>query len=165
METDSASRRDAPLTLLICCGMQNAGCLMYRRVPCSAFLSFTVPVRFGYQACFVDSRNLQFSTNALRRDSARSHCSETRFRCCLISSIGSGSSSKRLSRPARTQRTIPARSRTRRCLVIACRVSLEPSVRREIECRFPRQSFATNDTVPVAEFSNRNSTRVGGSWE
>src|SRR5438093_7137527 len=57
------------------------------------------------------------------------------------SSSGSGSSSKRFSRPRRTPRTRPASCNTRRCFVIAWRVSVEPSVRRAIETRDPRLSF------------------------
>src|SRR3989449_1916285 len=60
------------------------------------------------------------------------------------SSSDSGSSSKRYSRPRRTPRTRPASRSTRRCLVIAWRVSVEPSVRRAIETRDPPLSFFTS---------------------
>ena len=45
-----------------------------------------------------------------------------------MASIGVGSNSNKLSRPAWTLCTIPTLSKTRRCLVIACRVSLESLV-------------------------------------
>src|SRR4051812_24230612 len=66
------------------------------------------------------------STNDRNRPSACSHCSDTRSRYSRSSLIGLGSSSKRLSLPARTPCTIRARSSTRRCFVIACRVNLDP---------------------------------------
>src|SRR5215469_9306871 len=59
--------------------------------------------------------------------------------------MGLVSSSNRLSRPMRTQRTTPASSRTRRCLVTACRVSLVPTVRREIDCGCPLVSLTSTD--------------------
>src|SRR5882762_4231690 len=59
------------------------------------------------------------STKDFSLASAWSHSSEMRSRYSFSSSIGFGSSSKRLSRPVRTQRTIFVLSRTRRCLVIA----------------------------------------------
>ena len=71
---------------------------------------------------------VQSPTKDFSLDNACSHCSETKSRYCWILSIGCGSNSNRLSRPLRTLCTIPALSNTRRCLVIACRVSLEPCV-------------------------------------
>src|SRR5689334_6867446 len=59
--------------------------------------------------------------------------------------MGSGLNSKKLSRPVRTLCTIPAFSNTRRCFVIACRVSLVPSVSWEIEQGRPLLSRVTRD--------------------
>ena len=97
------------------------------------------------------------STNAFNLDNASSHCAETRSRYSLISLIGSGLNLNRLSRPARMLCTIPTRSSTRRCLVIACRVSLEPSVSSEMEDGCPRQSFATNNR----RVSSPNAAKTG----
>src|SRR3979409_1199639 len=58
--------------------------------------------------------------------------------------MGLGSRANRLSRPTRAGRTTPAPSRTRRCLVTACRVSRVPDVRREIDCGSPVVSLASN---------------------
>ena len=44
----------------------------------------------------------------------------------------------------RTLCTIPALSSTRKCFVIACRVSFEPDVNCDIDCDRPLQSFATS---------------------
>jgi len=70
----------------------------------------------------------QRSTNDFNLESARSHSSETKSRYSLIPSIACGLNSNRLSRPVRTLCKISALSNTRRCLVIAWRVSLEPSL-------------------------------------
>jgi len=91
-------------------------------------------------------RASQSSTNDFNLANAWSHCSETISRYCLISCIGSGSNSNRCSRPARTPCTIPARCNTRRCLVIACRVSFEPTVNSEIECGCPLHNFAISNS-------------------
>ena len=85
------------------------------------------------------------STSTLSRANAGSHCLETYSRYSRASSIGFNSSSKRLSRPTRKQRTAPTPSRTRRCLVTACRVRLVPAVRREIDCASPFASLARTD--------------------
>src|SRR5262245_21300562 len=61
-----------------------------------------------------------------------------------MSSRGRGSNSKRLSRPVRTLCTIPTSSNTRRCLVMACRVSRDSSVSWEIERGGRSQSLATS---------------------
>src|SRR5215469_8323828 len=87
----------------------------------------------------------QSSMNDFSLVSARSHCSETKSMYSLISSSGVGSNSNKLSRPAWTLCTIPTLSKTRRCLVIACRVSLEPCVNWEIEEGCPPESFTTKD--------------------
>src|SRR5579871_1881796 len=47
------------------------------------------------------------------------------------------------SRPERSLRTRPARSSARRCLVTACRDTLDPSVSRTIDCGPPSQSRTT----------------------
>ena len=91
-------------------------------------------------------RASQSSTNDFNLANAWSHCSETISRYCLISCMGSGSNSNRFSRPARTPCTIPARCNTRRCLVIACRVSFEPTVNSEIECGCPLHNFAISNS-------------------
>jgi hypothetical protein len=52
----------------------------------------------------------------------------TRPRHSLSRSIGRGSNSNQPSHPERTPSTIPAPSSTRRCLAIACRVNVEPSL-------------------------------------
>src|SRR5579884_4528968 len=88
---------------------------------------------------------LQLSTNDFRRASAWSHWAETESRYLRRSWIGRGSSSKRRSRPARTWRTSPAPSSTRRCFVIAWRVRREPEVSSEIEQPCPALSLATSD--------------------
>src|SRR2546423_14027967 len=64
--------------------------------------------------------------------------------------MGRGSNSNKLWRPVRRLCTIPARSNTRRCLVIACRVSFEPSVSWAMEAGFPRESLATNDNLVLS---------------
>src|SRR5262249_7943285 len=61
------------------------------------------------------------------------------------SSIGFGSSANWLSRPTRRHQTIPASSKTRRCLVTACRVRLVPAVSREIDCALPFASLVSTD--------------------
>src|SRR5215813_10331253 len=76
---------------------------------------------------------LHFSTNAFSRFSASSHCSETKSRYSLISTIGSGSNWNKLSRPRCTLRTSPTFSNTRRCFVIAWRVNLDPERSCEME--------------------------------
>jgi len=73
-----------------------------------------------------------------------SHCAETDSRYSARPRIGSGSNSKRRSRPAGALRTIPARSSTRRCLVIACLVSFESSASCVMEHGCPEQSVATS---------------------
>src|ERR1700728_1438007 len=75
--------------------------------------------------------------------------------------MGRGSSSNRLSRPARTLCTRPARCSTRRCLVIACRVSREPTVNCEIAAGSPAQAFATSASL-VSSASAANSTACAG---
>src|SRR6185503_18173258 len=72
-----------------------------------------------------------------------SHCLETEVRYCCKSCSGSGSKRKSRSRPDAVLLTIPARSRTPRCFVIAWRVSLESSASCEIEAGSPEQSRAT----------------------
>jgi hypothetical protein len=57
--------------------------------------------------------------------------------------------------------TIPALSNTRRCLVIACRVSLEPCVSREIEYGRRSQSLATNDKRVASPKAANTSACVG----
>ena len=84
------------------------------------------------------------STNAFNRPNPSSHCSDTDSRYFVSPSIGRGSSSNKLSRPSRTPRTTPAASSTRRCFVIACRVSFEPAVRCEIDRGRPAASFTTS---------------------
>ena len=74
-----------------------------------------------------------------------------------MSSIGVGSNSNKLSRPAWTLCTIPTLSRTRRCLVIACRVSLEPLVNWEIERGCPPESFVTK----ASRVSSPNAAKTG----
>src|SRR5262245_60925277 len=59
--------------------------------------------------------------------------------------MGFASSANWLSRPTRRRRTIPASSKTRRCLVTACRVRLVPAVRREIDCALPFASLVSTD--------------------
>jgi len=85
------------------------------------------------------------STSDFSRAKALSHCLETCSRYLRTSSIGFVSSANWLSRPTRTQRTTPALSRTRRCLVTACRVRLVPAVRREIDCGSPFVSLTSTD--------------------
>src|SRR5215467_426034 len=89
--------------------------------------------------------------------SARSHCLETKSRYSLMSSIGVGSNSNKLSRPAWALCTIPTFSRTRRCLVIACRVSFEPLVNWEIDRGCPLESFATK----ASRVSSPNAAKAG----
>ena len=57
--------------------------------------------------------------------------------------MGSGASWKWLSRPERAQRTRPACSRTRRCLVMAWRVRLEPSESWAMERGWASESLVT----------------------
>ncbi len=84
------------------------------------------------------SGNLHYSsTNAFNRNNASSHCRPTTSRYSFNSSIGCGLNSNKLSRPARTLCTTRTRSNTRRCFVIACRVSFDPSVSSEIDRRRP----------------------------
>src|SRR5205807_329211 len=64
-----------------------------------------------------------------------SHCCERRSRKRCASFRRSTSSSKTFSRPCHALRTRPASSRTRRCLVIACRVTRAPCVSPAIESR------------------------------
>src|SRR5262249_25992784 len=78
-------------------------------------------------------------------------------RYTLISAIGVGSNSNKLSRPAWTLCTIPTLSKTRRCLVIACRVSLEPLVNWEIEEGCPPESFTTK----ASRVSSPNAANTG----
>src|SRR3979411_3288479 len=85
------------------------------------------------------------STNDFSRASASSHCRDTLSRYLRASSIGFGSSSNRLSRPARMLRTMPASSKTRRCLLTAWRDNLVTAVRREIDCGAPWLSLARTD--------------------
>src|SRR5215831_17287241 len=99
----------------------------------------------------------QSSINDFSLASAWSHCSETKSRYSIISSIGVGSNSNKLSRPAWTLRTIPTLSKTRRCLVIACRVSFEPLVNWEIEQGCPPESFATK----ASRVSSPNAAKTG----
>jgi hypothetical protein len=87
----------------------------------------------------------QLSTNLCSRPSVSSHSAETRSRYSLIAPIGSGSNENRLSRPVRVLWTIPACSSTRKCLVIACRVSFVSSVSCEMEHRRPLQSLTIKD--------------------
>src|ERR1035438_3156067 len=112
------------------------------------FLCVVAPARAGLSSGKIIRPSVEgprhSSTNDFSRDKAWSHCSETKSRYCLIPSSGCGSNSNRRSRPLRTLRTIPTLSNTRRCLVIACRVSLEPRVSWEIEQGRPPQSFATS---------------------
>src|SRR5215469_102383 len=99
----------------------------------------------------------QSSMNDFSLVSARSHCSETKSMYSLISSSGVGSNSNKLSRPAWTLCTIPTLSKTRRCLVIACRVSLEPLVSCVIEQGCPPESFATK----ASRVSSPNAAKTG----
>jgi Protein of unknown function (DUF1194) len=66
------------------------------------------------------------STKPLRRVRASSHWRPTSSSQALASAIGSGLSAKRVSRPARTLDTSPADSSTRRCLLTAWRVRVDP---------------------------------------
>lgn len=96
----------------------------------------------------------QSSTNDFSLPSASSHCVDTRSRYCLTFSIGSRLNLNRHLRPWRTLRTTPAISNTRRCLVIACRVRVEPSVSCAIDCGSPPQSFRMRESLlssPKAE--------------
>src|SRR5262249_23541 len=78
-------------------------------------------------------------------------------RYTLISAIGVGSNSNKLSRPAWALCTIPTLSKTRRCLVIACRVSLEPLVNCEMEQGCPPESLATK----ARRVSSPNAAKTG----
>src|SRR6266542_3691362 len=65
----------------------------------------------------------------------------------LTSRIGAGSSSNKLSRPARALRTMRAPSSTRRCLVTACRVMRVPSVSWAIDRGCPLLSLAMSESL------------------
>lgn len=84
------------------------------------------------------------STKHFRRPKACSHWRETTSRYLLASSSGPGANVKRISRPWRMPWTRPAFSMTRRCFVIAWRVSLDPSESSEIDSRAPLQSLHTS---------------------
>src|SRR4051812_45427960 len=75
------------------------------------------------------------------------------------SSIGFGSSAYRFSRPARTLRTTPAASSTRRCLVTAWRVSRVPAVRRTIDCGVPRLKRSSTESRVASPSAAKISAR------
>lgn len=87
-----------------------------------------------------------FSTNNFRLARASSHWAETESRNVRRSSMGRGSRTKRLSRPAREQWTIRALCSTRRCFVMAWRVRREPRVSCEMECGRRSPSLASSDS-------------------
>src|SRR5689334_21360562 len=74
--------------------------------------------------------------------------------------MGSGSSLNRLSRPARRLCTRPTACKTRKCLVMACRVSFEPSVSWAMEQGVPCDSFATSDS----RVSSPNAANTGACF-
>lgn len=110
------------------------------------------------------SRILHFSTNALSRARASSHCRETCSRYSCISTIGRGWNSYKVSRPERAHRTSPAPASTRRCLVTAWRVRRDPSVSCAMERGCPEDSLATSDIL-VASPRAANSAHGRGPPE
>src|SRR6202041_1244031 len=96
------------------------------------------------------------STNGFSLPRASSHCADTWPRYCLTSSRDPRFNLNRHLRPSRILRTTPAVSKTRRCLVIAWRVRVEPSVSSAIDCGRPRQSFSTS----VSRFSSPKAEKM-----
>src|SRR5262249_2349310 len=75
------------------------------------------------------------------------------------------SSANRLSRPARTLRTTPAASSTRRCLVTAWRVNRVPAVRRTIDCGVPRLSRSRTESRVASPSAANISARAFNAVE
>src|ERR1700751_3567703 len=76
--------------------------------------------------------------------------------------MGSGSNWKMRSRPAWELRTMPARSRTPRCLVMAWRVSLDSSESWEMEQGSPEQGLATRARRVLSPSAAKTRARAFG---
>src|SRR5262245_17581561 len=78
--------------------------------------------------------------------------------------IARGSSRNRFSRPTLMLRTIPARVRTPRCLVIAWRDNRLPAVSRAIDCDSPADSRASTESLVRSPSAAKIEARRFRAW-
>ena len=101
------------------------------------------------------------STKACSRPMVSSHCVETSLRYSCSGVSDSGFSVNWFSRPTRVDSTMPALSRTLRCLVIPCRLNFMPALRLAIELFFPPPSRATNCSLVLSPSAANSSAGAG----